>query len=503
MFSFLHLYGLYQKPADKFFTGQFIPANDAGYEMCDNCFYLGWGFKQAMDGHILLEDKFQGYDTERNVFHFWWVFGGHFARIVGIDLITFNWLQRIFSGLLLSIGIYRMGVDVFKSTGWACVAVLLYVCSSFSGYPWPEGCVFVANSAEVVLPMANALMVLLFYLTYKYFVQKKGNIYLISGVTLMLEMDYPYGIILYSFSTGLLMLYLLYKKEYKFSELLQSFLIIMIPAYIVVGYNYYLVYNDYRLVDCQAQVVSPDYWVLFKGYFPLSITAFIGLYFVFRKPAKASITMYYLLFWFIGTLTLIYVPRIIIPFQMELIVGIHLPLAFFTIEALGRIKGKWLTIVVTTIIFSISFYPNAVFTAQVKEVIDNQARPSYIENSHHQAMQWLNENSMGSNQVLAMNYISSYIPMLTGNRIYIGEYSLISAYFDERQQLFTSALLDSTGVTMDNFLEEQRIDYVFYCDKMRDMDRGNLLNRASSDTVSYSIRFKNERVTLIECKRDN
>jgi|GEM_PF-2326288 len=503
VFSFLHLYGVYKKPVDKFFTGQFIPANDQGYEMCDNCFYLGWGYKQAMDGHFLLEDKFQGYDTKRNVFHFWWIFGGHFARIVGLDLITFNWLQRVFCGLLLSIGIYRMGVDIWRSAGWATIAAAFYVFSSFSGYPWPEGCVFVANSAEVVLPMANALMVMLFYLTYRFFVQRKGNLYLLSFMTLMLEMDYPYGIILYSFATGLLLLFLLYRKEYSLKELLRSFVILMTPAYIIVGYNYYLVYNDYRLVDCQAQVSSPDYWTLFKGYFPLSLTALIGLYLTFRKPKEVSITNYYLLFWFIGTLTLIYVPRSIIPFQMEMIVGIHLPLAFFTIEALRRIREKGLVMMLTIVIFVMSVYPNALLYSKVMEVIDDGARPSYIENVHFDAMQWLDANSKGSDQVLAMNYIASYVPMLTGNRIYIGEYKLISAYFDERQRLFDEALDDPTGLAMTKFLEEQKIDYVFYCDRMQEKDRSGLLSKAIQQGGKYSVAFSNEGVRLIRVEHND
>lgn len=477
VFSFIHLYGLYKYDANKsFYTGQFIPDNPQGYEMCDDCFYLGWGYKQAYDGHIIFEDKFQGHDTYRKVFHFWWVFGGHLARILGIDIITFNFLQRIFCGLLLSVGIYIFGVAVFKNKQPALYAILFYNFSSFYHFPWPEGCVFVANSAEVILPLGNALLVLLLYATWRFYEHGKGNIWAISFAALMLEMDYPYGMVMYCSAVFFFMFYLLFTKQHKFWYLLRTILTITVPALIVVGYNYYLVATDYRLVDCQANNPSPNLWIILTGYLPFSLMAFVSIaLFAFKYRQQWGSAHWLLLFLFLSNLSLIYVPISIIPFQMEMIVGIHLPLAFFSVELIRRIPKPGLQTATALLLTAVSMIPNIQFTRAVVRQVNRGGRPSYIPRPLYEATQWLDKNSKEEEQVWAMNYITSYIPMLSGNRIYNGEYKLITAFFDQRQAKMMNALADTTGTAMQQFITEEKIDYLFYCDTMRAYDKSNYL----------------------------
>lgn len=497
IFGFIHLYGLYKYDAAKtFYTGQFIPDNAQGYNMCDDCFYLGWGYKQAHDGHIIFEDKFQGHDTYRKVFHFWWVFGGHLARILGIDIITFNFLQRIFCGLFLSMVLYIFGVAVFKEKRAALLAILFYNFSGYWHYPWPEGCVYVANCAEVILPLGNALLVLLLYATWRFYEHGKGNIWAISFTALMLEMDYPYGMVMYCSAVFYYMFYLLFTQQHKFWYLLRTILTITIPALVVVGYNYYLVANDYRLVDCQAHVDSPSYLALFTGYFPYSLTSLLSLaLFATRYRHQWQNAHWLILFLFISNLTLIYVPISIIPFQMEMIVGIHLPLAFFTAALLVRLPTRTLQIAIALVILSVGMVPNIKFTADVVKQINYLGRPSYIPRPLYEATQWLNENSKEEEQVWAMNYIASYIPMLSGNRIYIGEYKLITAFFDERQSKMMQALSDTTGTAMNTFLRQEKIDYIFYCDTMRTYDKTPSIR---SHTTSRKIEavYSNPSVTI-------
>ena len=502
VFSFIHLYGLYKYDAQKsFYTGQFIPENPAGNIMCDDCFYLGWGYKQAYDGHIIFEDKFQGHDTYRKVFHFWWVFGGHLARILGIDIITFNFLQRIFCGLFLSVVIYIFGVAVFKNKLPALFAILFYNFSSYWHYPWPEGCVFVANSAEVILPLGNALLVLLLYATWRFYEHGKGNIWAISFTALMLEMDYPYGMVMYCSAVFFYMFYLLFSRQHKFWYLLRTILTITIPALIVVGYNYYLVANDYRLVDCQAHVPSPSLPTLFTGYLPFSFMALASiLLFAVKYRSEWTNAHWLILFLFLSNLSLIYVPISIIPFQMEMIVGIHLPLAFFSVELIRRIPSAGVQIVTALVLTAVSMIPNLQLTHLVMRQIDKGTRPSYIPRPLYEATQWLDKNSKEEEQVWAMNYIASYIPMLSGNRIYIGEYKLITAFFDERQARMMNALSDTTGTAMPAFLRNEKIDYVFYCDTMRAYDKGHFFTQPSGGIQLKEV-YANDMVKLYLVKR--
>jgi hypothetical protein len=454
-FSAPHVYGvLHNNPEKYFYTGQYGYFEDNQKDInavCDNCFYLGWGYKQAMDGHIILEDKFQGYDTYRKVFHFWWVFGGHLARILHIDLVTFNLIQRVFSGLLLSYFLYIFGLYVFNSRSLAIAGILFYVFSNFILFPWPEASVFISNMAEVILPLGNALLVMLLYFTFRFYHDQKGNIWALSFLALMLEMDYPYGIIMYCNATAYYLIYLLIRKRYTFGYLLKTISIILIPALIVVGYNYYLVATDYRLVDCQANNPSPPFIDIVLGYLPFSAMTIISLLlFAFRYKNEWDDARWYLLFLLISNITLMRVPIAIIPFQMEMIVGIQLPLAFFSVDLIKRLASAKTQIALAILISALSLSSVYTLAYRAGKILHEYARPSYIEIEYYQAMQWLDKNTSGEDQVLAMNYLSSYIPMLTSNRIYNGEYKLITAFFDQRQQKFELAINDSTGTTMKN-----------------------------------------------------
>jgi hypothetical protein len=502
IFSAPHIYGVLHNEPDKyFFTGQFGYYEDHQKDInavCDNCFYLGWGYKQAMDGHFILEDKFQGYDTYRKVFHFWWVIGGHLARILGIDLITFNLLQRVFSGLLLSYVLYAFGLIVFKSKRLAIFGVMFYVFSNFLLFPWPEASVFISNMAEVILPLGNALLVLLLFLTYQFFSNKKGNVWIISFTALMLEMDYPYGIIMYCNATAYYLFFLLFTKRYAFSYLFKNLLIITVPALIVVAYNYYLVATDYRLVDCQANNPSPYFWKLIVGYLPFSAMTVISiLLFAIRYKNEWDDARWYLLFLLISNLTLMRVPIEIIPFQMEMIVGIQLPLAFFSVDLIKRLASAKAQVALAILISALSLLSVSTLAYRAGKILHNYARPSYIEIEHYEAMQWLDKNTSGEDQVLAMNYLSSYIPMLTGNRIYNGEYKLITAFFEQRQEKFESALSDPTGETMKDFLLKEKIDYILYCDSMAIIDKSGIINFAIQDKRFSNI-FINNKTTVIK-----
>jgi hypothetical protein len=501
-FSAPHIYGvLHNNPEAYFFTGQYGYYLDGQTDLngvCDNCFYLGWGYKQAMDGHLLLEDKFQGFNTYRKVFHFWWVFGGHLARILGIDLITFNFLQRVFCGLLLSVILYLFGLYFFNNKEHALVAVVFYVFSYFWLYPWPEASALVANHAEVILPLGNALLVLAIYLTYRFYQYGKGNIYALSFTVLMLEMDYPYGIIPYCTATGAFLLYLLLNKKHTFGYLLKTFLIICLPAFAVVGYNYYLVATDYRLVYCQANNPSPPFWKLFTGYLPFSLLSVAGIaYTLMKRREEWNAVRWYLLFVMISNVLLMRVPISIIPFQMEMVVGIQLPLSFFSVDLLRNIPYSRLraSLVVMIMAFNLIMFGKDAKRSFI--IMQKHLRPSYLKKIHYEAMQWLDVNTKGEDQVLAMNYLSTYIPMLTSNRIYNGEYILISGFWPERQQKFEQALYDTSGNVMMHFLKEERIDYILYCDSMHRENKGVLLRLASQYPDRMQVIPINEQVKII------
>ncbi len=87
--------------------------------------------------------------------------------------------------------------------------------------------------------------------------------------------------------------------------------------------------------------------------------------------------------------------------------------------------------------------------------------------------------------------------MYTGCRIYNGEYILISGFWPERQAKFEKALYDTTGSIMLDFLEEERIDYILYCDKMNQENMGNLLSLALEHPDRFEIYEINNLTKII------
>lgn len=76
VFSTPHILGVIYQNDDYVFTGQFGPTTENNDTQCANCFYLTQGFKQSFDGAWVIEDKFQGYDTQPKIIHMWWIIGG-------------------------------------------------------------------------------------------------------------------------------------------------------------------------------------------------------------------------------------------------------------------------------------------------------------------------------------------------------------------------------------------------------------------------------------------
>src|ERR1017187_4011923 len=139
--AFPLLYGKKICPQDKYFTGLLgVP----GVEVCDPNFYLGWGPSQAAKGHLLFEDKFNGYvptdnsklktqnlKLRRAVFNSYWLFSGSISRFTGISVLTYNHIQRIICSLLLALVMYLFIALFIEKPVWRMLALLF---ATFSGY---------------------------------------------------------------------------------------------------------------------------------------------------------------------------------------------------------------------------------------------------------------------------------------------------------------------------------------------------------------------------------
>jgi len=82
LISFPPIYGRAICPPDKHFLGF------TGLYGPDQAFYLAWGPRQAQDGYLLFEDKYNGPTERRMVFNLLWLVMGWTARLTGLGVAT-------------------------------------------------------------------------------------------------------------------------------------------------------------------------------------------------------------------------------------------------------------------------------------------------------------------------------------------------------------------------------------------------------------------------------
>lgn len=489
-----YMYGLYHQNENMFFTGQFIPKNKVT-DFCGNCFYIAQGFKQSYDGAILLEDKFQGFDTYPKIIHPWWTLGGHMARWMCMDLSVFNLLQRLIWSILASLTVYIFSKGLFKDQWYAFIAVLLFNFSSVAiSYPnGPEYTVFMANVLGVVLPLAYFLLALFHYLMYK-MIQGKPNIALLSIVAFLLTASYPYAIVSLSVSVFIFFLYLLISKQKNFKNLLLIYLAIFIPAFIMTAYDFYLVITDARLVDSQAKVVSVSLKILLISYLPFTLLAFFfALKLLLSNPKEMNKRFWVYLYCIIlSSLILTQVPTKILPFSMQMIVGIQLPLIIIALEFIRKyLRMRWLRYTFLFILLGSSWHSFDVYYKVFMSIKDYD-RPNYIDKNIYTALMWMDSNTDKTQVLLCMPDWSPFAGMYAGNRLYIGQNDLFTPDWQKRMDYLTEILASGNEKSIYSFLKEENIDYIFYDDKMKAIDLEQRLPKMGN------VQYKNELVTILE-----
>lgn len=495
IFSAPHIYGVLNQNEQYVFTGNFGPSNENNDTQCANCFYLTMGFKQSYDGAWIIEDKFQGYDTYPKIIHLWWIIGGHFARIIGMDILTFNLLQRLLWVVLGAIVVYYLSKRLFNKTSLAVFSVLLFNFSGYFNHFTPEGTVFVANVAAVVLPLAYFLLASIFYLIYRYLndTNLKHFKLIFSIVALELALSYPYAMITTSISIFLFFLFLYFSHQRRLSELVKLYAIIFFPAFCVVAYDFYLVYTDPRLVGSQAHVYSDTLGMLLKGYLPFTFVAALftlKLFFANKSKAYKNFWIFLYLFTFCS-FSFTQIPTKYLAFSMQMIVGIQLPLILITIEYFRLYVSPQLTKIILPIILVVTLIPNLDFYKTVFSNMKQHHIPSYINSEIHQGLVWLDENAPKQSQLLCMPYWSSYAGIFSGTRLYIGGDILFTPDYKNRLSKFETALQSESIEDFIQFLEHEKIDYILYDKRMKALDIHHHM-----ENTAFINSYKNEYIQV-------
>lgn len=507
-----YLYGYVKEcPADMKFLGFISPNGN------DQAFYLGWGPKQAEQGHFLFEDKYNGYTEKRQVFNLLWLIMGQSAKVFNINVITVFHIERVLASVFLLLIIYKIISIFIADPLWRFYCLVLVSVSSGFGFflrpvfglitpdTWViESNTFLIMRGETVLPLATALLCLAIYFGYKTFYEDRKFALKTGFVVLILGTVHPYSVISVYCILGVVAVYkIMENKSWKIH--IADYLKIFLPALPMILYDWYLVLHDPRLVAGQPQTPSPDIIRYFLGYGIVSVFSLIGIILILVKKRSE---FYFLLIWVFTTFCIIYVPLSVFPFQLQLILGVQIPLVITAVIGITEIykymyaarAPQFLSISLLLIIFVLSAITNIQFFRYQFHKMDSYSLPEYIDIKTKKAIDWLSENTKDSEVVISSPEVAPYIPVLANNRMYCGDYWGPTAEYYEKEKKINwlfSADINKTDQEMIDYLKLSSIDYVFYDRNLRKKGGETTANRLLS-LPGIERNYVNDVVTIFK-----
>ena len=520
-----YIYGYLTCPDNKIFTGLIGPNGH------DQAFYLGWGAKQAENGHILFEDKFNGYTERRLVFNPLWLLMGWSAKIFNISILKIFHIERIICSIVLLLIIYKIISSFISDVKWRLIAFSFTAMSSGFGFLFAllhkwipdkfpasplvyapdlwiiESNIFLTMLWEVVLPAGTALFLLSIYLGYNTFFREKNWAWLTGLTTLALGTIYPYAVIsVYFILGGCLVFKLISDKKYIRDIIIYTKIgIISVP---IVLYDGYLVLTRPVLTTGQALYSSPNLLAYFLSFGVISIFAITGIFHILRKRKS---DYYFLIIWITITFIQIYIPLKLIPFQMQLIMGIQIPLVIVAVLAMKNISilskeyfkspsFKFAEPAIISLLFCLALATSVYHYANLFVTMDKYSLPEYMAKSTEEAILWLAEKTEDSDVVLSHPKVAPYIPVLANNRMYCSDYPAPTADFVRKNEkinwLFNPDIHKSDKEII-HFLKANRIDYLFFDDRFQRTDEERMKKRLLS-VNGLKLKFSNGNVIVLK-----
>ncbi|MDO8684412.1 MAG: hypothetical protein Q7N50_13120 [Armatimonadota bacterium] len=428
--SIPYIYGYATTPPGHQFTG-------LTYNIDDGCVYLSW-MRQAADGHVFIRNQFAIEPQQRLQFNIFFLALGWIAGLLQIPLIVVYHSARILliAGLLLTV--YWFGRFFFKKDEHRFALILVIAFSSGIGWlfgtpighsgtvdNWqPEAITFLSMYLNPLFLIAQILMLASFGFLLKSRSSGKASDAVLAGTFLLLLANihtYDVAIVGAVWVVFLVIASLVKRAGLRTWALSALAAAIASPALL---YQWYL-YHTEQVFRMRANTAtpSPELWNYIAGFGLIFVLAAIGLALALRRRGDLLLPAV----WGVIGFALPYIP---IAQQRKLVMGLHIALAILATLALIRLceKRGWslrlaaLVLVALTIPSNMMFMRRDVALLNVNETATLIHRP-YLANDELLAMQWLRANTNRSETVLAFPDAACFIPVLAGNRTYVGHWS--------------------------------------------------------------------------------
>lgn len=463
-------------------------------EVCDQNFYIAWGSAQAANGHTLFEDKLNGYTTQRLVFNSWWLVTGKICGWLRMDVYLFNQVQRFVVIPVLCLVLFNFTSLFFADKKYRFMAFWLMIFSGYNLGPYPEANMFESMLWEVILPVAHVFVLVTVYFCYRVFAEN-GSILKAGVASFIMSTVYPYATVSVCFLMLAGFLFLVVTKKIILQKAILQYAVLLLFTIPMVLYDYYIVSTDPRYIQGIANFTSKPIWTFVFAFGLLFLLALWGVVLSIRKKTLSFI---FLVCWFICILIQIYFPVSIIPFQVQLVLGIQVPMSLLAVFAFKEITSSFkITQLQLYVLFTVMFLSvsatNGYMYSRIVKIISKQVMPIYLENEIVEAMQWLKANADEEDVVISTPIISSYIPVMSNCRVYSSDYFAPTPDFEKKEKDIIRVFENKfeTASALDNFLYPNHIAYVF---------RNNYSQR-KNHTLTYQLQLFSSAVNVFENKR--
>ncbi len=252
------------------------------------------------------------------------------------------------------------------------------------------------------------------------------------------------------------------KINAKYAKKLAVFYIISMPSFIY----YFLVFTldpIYKSWTAQNLLLSPK---LSNYMFGFGFILFFAMIYIFLKLANKDLFSskgdLFLIVWLVMNFLLLYLP---VPIQRRFVEGLFIPIAtlasfgFYKFFIYLGLRVKHLPILIA--LFLILILPTnannywAYFNLE-NNFQDTNSVSFYLPDSEYKALIWLRDNTNHDSIVLASPRLSSYIPRISLNKVYVGHWAQTVKY-SEKLEWYQNFILNDTQDS--NELKKLGIDY--------------------------------------------
>ncbi|MFC1879541.1 hypothetical protein ACFLZW_06465 [Chloroflexota bacterium] len=458
-----------------------------------------------IDGNSYLAKMYQGWSGEwrftlpftadpgdGGYLFLFYLFLGHLARWLGLPLIVVFHLTRLFSALFMLLMLGRFMKVFLPDAGRPLFVFVLSALGSGLGWlVFPSGFLtsdfWVAEAYPFLSAYANphfslglGLMLWMLILIEKDNVSSKRQfLKLISKgalpviLSLVLAILAPFGVVIVVVVLGGLIVWDLWENRHdvwsrrwkkiftstKFAHLISLTIWICLGAGPVLVYDFAIARLDPALAGWNAQNLtpSPPLWDLIVSFSPVLMIALLGsMYLVKHNDYKARL----FLVWAGVGVALLYSPM---GLQRRFIMGLFIPftalaglgLAYLSEKGFGRIG------LIVTLLMILSLPTNLLVLLLGQYGVQTHDPLYYLTQAEAQALEWVEANTKPDGLVLASPEIGLFIPGQTGRRVIYGHpYETVNA---EAEQAALVRFFESRDIkSVENFLFERRVGYVFY-----------------------------------------